>query len=219
MVKYLRISSYIRKPFLIYVWLCNWSHLNFRGGGRSQIWRQQKTVVLSPLSIYSLVWVHNFNVVSTVYLPPVLRIYDILVWIRIRESGSCYFHHWPSRRQQKTILFQIFPAYYFLKVHLHHFSKIKSPKKSQNSRKQAFSYYFCLMIEESGAGSASRSILLTNGSGSRGPENMWIRWIPTRIRNTAYHTENTSKFRSVCVLCFILYFSFFIIWTSMAGRW
>ncbi len=29
MVKYLRISSYIRKPFLIYVWLCNWSHLNF----------------------------------------------------------------------------------------------------------------------------------------------------------------------------------------------
>ncbi len=39
----------------------------------------------------------------------VLRIHDILVWIRIRGSmpmtcgsGSCYFHHWPSKRQQKT---------------------------------------------------------------------------------------------------------------------
>jgi hypothetical protein len=40
---------------------------------------------------------------------PVLRIHDILVWIRIRgsmpltngsRSGSCYFHHWPSRSQQ-----------------------------------------------------------------------------------------------------------------------
>ncbi len=58
---------------------------------------------------------------------PVLRIRDILVriWIRIRGSvpmttgsgsGSSYFRHWPSS------------AYYFLKVHLHHFSKIKSPK-------------------------------------------------------------------------------------------
>ncbi len=45
----------------------------------------------------------------------VLRIHDILVWIwiqiQIRESmpltngsGSCFFHHWPSRRQQKTNL-------------------------------------------------------------------------------------------------------------------
>ncbi len=44
-----------------------------------------------------------------------LRIHDILVWIRIRirgsmpltnwfgfGSGSFYFHHWPSRCQQKT---------------------------------------------------------------------------------------------------------------------
>jgi hypothetical protein len=38
------------------------------------------------------------------------RIHDILVWIRIRGymplangSGSCYFRHWPSRRQQKII--------------------------------------------------------------------------------------------------------------------
>jgi hypothetical protein len=57
-------------------------------------------------------------------LKAVLRIQDILVWIWIRGSmpltngsgsgfgsvsgcgsGSCYFHHWPSRRQQKTNFF------------------------------------------------------------------------------------------------------------------
>ena len=65
-------------------------------------------------------------------LLPVLRIHDILGWIRIRiwirrsmpltngsgcGSGSCYFRQWRQRS---------FFAYYFLKVHLHHFSKIKS---------------------------------------------------------------------------------------------
>jgi hypothetical protein len=34
----------------------------------------------------------------------------------------------------------IFSAYYFLKLHLHNFSKIKSQKESQNSRNQGFSY-------------------------------------------------------------------------------
>jgi hypothetical protein len=49
-----------------------------------------------------------------------------------------------------------------LKVHLHHFSKVKSPKeKSQNSRNQVFIYYFCLLIE--------KSMPLTNGSGSERP--------------------------------------------------
>ncbi len=28
-------------------------------------------------------------------------------------SGSCYFHHWPSRRQQKTGFLKSFSAYYF----------------------------------------------------------------------------------------------------------
>ncbi len=36
--------------------------------------------------------------------------------------GSCYFRHWPSRCQQKTIL-KSFSAFYFLKVHLHHFQR------------------------------------------------------------------------------------------------
>ncbi len=58
--------------------------------------------------------------------------------------------------------------------------KLRVKKKSQNSRNQCFSYYFCLMIE----GSRSGSIFLTNGSasGSRRPKNMWIRWIRIRIR-------------------------------------
>ncbi len=41
--------------------------------------------------------------------------------------------------------------FYFLKLHLHHFSKIKSQKVSQKSRNQGFSYYFCMMIEGSGS--------------------------------------------------------------------
>ncbi len=65
----------------------------------------------------------------------VFRIYDILMWIRIpgpmpltngSVSGSCYFPHWPSRRQLKTNFLKKFSAYYFLKVH---FSKIKSPRE------------------------------------------------------------------------------------------
>jgi hypothetical protein len=47
-------------------------------------------------------------------------------------------------------------------LYLHHFSRIKSHKEVTNSRNQDFLYYFCLMIEGSGAGSVPR----TNGSGS-----------------------------------------------------
>jgi hypothetical protein len=39
---------------------------------------------------------------------------------------------------KKQIFNKIFSAYYFLKVHLHHFSKIKSQKESQNRRNQGF---------------------------------------------------------------------------------
>ncbi len=87
-----------------------------------------------------------------------LRIHDILVWIRIRihihgsmpltnGSGSCYFRHWPSRCQQKNNLKKGFSAYYFLKVHLHHFSKNKkSKKKSRNSRNQGFFLLFSVFL-------------------------------------------------------------------------
>ena len=104
-------------------------------------------------------------------------------------SGSCYFRHWPSGRQQKNHLKKSFPAYYFLKVQFHHFLKIKSPTEVTNSRNQSKSYYFCLMIEGSG------SIPLTNGSGSGRPKNMRI-WIRIRIRNTvcseSSHTLSSS---------------------------
>ncbi len=109
-------------------------------------------------------------------------------------SRSCYFRHWPSRCQKEKNFHTIFSTYYFLKLHLHHFSKIKSQKESQNSRHQGFSYYFCTMIEGSGfrAGSGSGSIPLTSGSGSGRPKNMWIRiWIRIRIRNTAYKYKDS----------------------------
>jgi hypothetical protein len=61
-----------------------------------------------------------------------------------------------------------FSAYYFLKLHLHHFSKIKSHKEviKHNIRNKGFSYFFCFMIE----GSGSVAVSLTNGSGSRRPK-------------------------------------------------
>jgi hypothetical protein len=73
-----------------------------------------------------------------------------------------------------------FFAYYFVKLHLHHFSNIYSHKESQNSRNQGFSYYFCLMIEGSGSGPH------TNGSG-------WPKTIGIRIQFTIRNTS--SKYR------------------------
>jgi hypothetical protein len=58
-----------------------------------------------------------------------------------------------------------FSAYYFLKVHLHQFSKIKSHKEVTKSKNRGFSYYFCFMVEGSGF------VPQTNGSGSRSLKN------------------------------------------------
>ncbi len=92
-------------------------------------------------------------------------------------SGSCYFRHWPSRCQKKVN--KIFSAYYFLKEHLHHFSKIKSQNESQNSRNNGFSYFF-MMIEGSRSGSRV-------GSGSESiPLNSGYR---TRIREAKKHVD------------------------------
>jgi hypothetical protein len=97
-------------------------------------------------------------------------------------------HLFSSKWQLKINFFEYFFAYYFLKLHLHHFLKIKSPKKSQNSRNLGFSYYFCLMIEGSGSGSIYR----TNGSGAGRPQN---------IRNTAGNDANLT-------CCYLTYSSF-----------
>jgi hypothetical protein len=75
-----------------------------------------------------------------------------------------------------------FSAYYFLKIHLHHFSKIKSHKKG-------FSwYYFCLMIE--GSGSIPGTLINGSGSGPRRPKNILI-----RIRNTCLYLDRVYNVR------------------------
>jgi hypothetical protein len=73
----------------------------------------------------------------------VLRIHDFLVRIRIRlqicgsvplthgsesGSGSC-FSSVTFKMATKINFSSKFSAYYFLKLHLHHFSKIKSHKE------------------------------------------------------------------------------------------
>ncbi len=67
--------------------------------------------------------------------------------------------------------------YYFLKMHLHHSSNIKSHAVTKE-HKARFSYYFkyfYLMIEGSGA------VPLANGSGSGRPKNLRIRILNTDI--------------------------------------
>ncbi len=71
-----------------------------------------------------------------------------------------------------------FCLFLFEGVHLHH----KLKKKSLNSRNQGFAYFFYFMIE----GSASGSVPLTNGSGSRRSKNIRIRRIRIWIRNTGF---------------------------------
>ncbi len=131
-----------------------------------------------------------------------LRIHDVLVYIRILiwirgsmpltngsgfGSGSSFFRHQPSRCQQKTNFFKKdFLLIYFLKVHLHYFLRYKVKKKSNISRNQGFSYYFCLVIEGSGSGGDRRTRIGIHisdfGSGSRRPKNIRILRIRIRIR-------------------------------------
>ncbi len=114
---------------------------------------------------------------------------DPCLWLMDPDpgSGSCYFRHRPSRCQQKTNFRKVFLLITFWRHIYIIFQKKKIQKQLQNTRNQGFSYYFCLLIEESGSG----SIPLTNGSGSRRPKNMWIRWIEIRIRirNTGWKAQ------------------------------
>ncbi len=110
-------------------------------------------------------------IIGSPHSHPVLRICDILVRIRIRGSvvplangsrfesgsGSGYFRQWPP-------WWQLLPITYFLKLNLHHFSKIKSHKEATKQRKLRFSYYFCLIIE--GSGSRRPKTYGSCGSGS-----------------------------------------------------
>jgi hypothetical protein len=122
----------------------------------------------------------------------VFRIHYLLVWIRIRilDPDPAIFLLDLQDASKNYFFNTIFSAYYFLKVHLHLFSKIKSQKESQHSRNQGFSYYFCMLIEGSG------SIPLTGGSGSGRPKNMWI-----RNRNTAWYRQYRYRYHQLIFMC------------------
>jgi hypothetical protein len=70
---------------------------------------------------------------------------DPYLWLwqmKPTDSESFFFCQWPSRSQQKIIFFLLnFYDYSFLKVYLHHSSKIKVIKKSQKSINQDFSSF------------------------------------------------------------------------------
>ncbi len=117
-------------------------------------------------------------------LQAVLQIRDILAQIRIYRSvplsnrsrlGSCYFRWVTFKMITKNNFFSTlsFFAFYFLKLHLHHFSMIKSHKDVTKQYKSRLFFIFCLSMEGSGCGA---------GSGSRRPENIRIIW----IRNTGF---------------------------------
>ncbi len=133
---------------------------------------------------------------------PVLRIHDILVWIRIRGSmpltngsGSrswiriLLFSSLTFKMPTKNYFFK-FSADYFLKVHLHYFSKTKSQKDSQNSRNQGFSYYFCMMIEDTDPEPDPYLWLMDPDPG--GPKTCGSVWI--RIRNTAKNLQKRTSY-------------------------
>ncbi len=92
------------------------------------------------------------------------------LWMR-EYSLHMLFPDLKDTNKNYSIFFLSFSAYYFLKIHLHHFSK---RKKSKNTRKLGFSSYFCLRLME-----GSGSVPPTNGSGSKRPKDIRI-----RIQNT-----------------------------------
>jgi hypothetical protein len=95
-------------------------------------------------------------------------------------SGSCYFRHW-LQDANKKLKQKKFSAYYFLKVHFHHFSKIKNSKRSH--RIVGIKVFLTIFAWWWKSGSASIPLTNGSGSGSRRPKNIRIR-ILIRIRNT-----------------------------------
>ncbi len=79
----------------------------------------------------------------------------------------------------KNMLFPKFFDYYFLKVHLHMYLKIKSIKEVTKSKNPGFSYFFCMMMEGSWCGSGS--VQTMNGSGSGRSKCLGI-WIHNTVR-------------------------------------
>ncbi len=127
-----------------------------------------------------------------------LRIHDILVWIRIRGSmpltngsrsgsGSIFINDLQDANKN-LIKKKKFSAYYFLKVLKHYLlKKVKSQKEVTKQQKSKFFLLFLLNVRRIGSG----SIHLTNGSGS-GSRRLKITWIRRiRIRNTAEYRSGS----------------------------
>ncbi len=69
-----------------------------------------------------LIRIHN--ICTCRLFKSVLWIRDILVRIRIRGYGSCFFLFVADKLPTKICFFQSFFSYYFLKVNLHQFLKV-----------------------------------------------------------------------------------------------
>jgi hypothetical protein len=93
-------------------------------------------------------------------------------WIRILDPDPAIFVIDLQDGSKKLNFNTIFSAYYFLKVHLHHFSKIKSQKESQKE-----SRFFLLFLHDDGR---IRSRIRIHTS------DWWI-WI--RIREAQTHVD------------------------------
>ncbi len=119
----------------------------------------------------------------------VLRIHDILVWIRIcgsmplsnrSGSGSCYFHHWPSRGQLKPNFKKVFCLFLFEGTFTSFF---KDKKFKKSDKTVGIKVFLTFLLDDRRI--RIRIILLTSGSGSGRPKNMWI-----RIRNTVFSVSD-----------------------------
>ncbi len=113
--------------------------------------------------------------VSSPWLDWSYCLFKISIHIKKMFRGLNYWHRHRTEHQriQDNDIYGTYSPYCIANII---FQGQKVIKKSQNSRNQCFSYYFCLTIEGSG------SVSLTNGSGSGRPKNIWI--LRIRIRNT-----------------------------------
>ncbi len=110
----------------------------------------------SPYLCYHIICCHILSSFGWIWVSPVLGsvlgIRGILVRIGIcgsipltNGSGSGYSRQWPSRWQLNTIFFLVrFFVNYFIKVHFHHFSKIKRLKEVTKQEERRFFLLFLL---------------------------------------------------------------------------
>ncbi len=78
---------------------------------------------------------------------------------------------------------------YFLKVHLHHFSKIKCPKEVTKQEESRFSYYLAWWWKDPDP-------YRTSDKWIRKAQNMWIRW----IRNTGCTVGRQMAWPTCCIV-------------------